>query len=68
MPGRCGAGVLMNAPGPGRCGVAGIWSAMVGGGGDSDVKQRKQPWGELQVEVGRTRLQPDMDKSWAHTG
>lgn len=30
-PGRCGAGVLMNAPGPCRCGVAGgIWYAIVG--------------------------------------
>lgn len=34
-PGRLGAGVLMNAPGPGRWGVAGIWYAMVGGGGDN---------------------------------
>jgi hypothetical protein len=36
-PGRFGAGVLTNAPGVGRCGVAGaIWKAIVGmcGGGD----------------------------------
>ena len=29
-PGRLGAGVLTNAPGVGRCGVAGaIWKAMM---------------------------------------